>query len=231
VRGFARRRPDVRVTMLRLANVVGPHVVSPMTSYFRLPVIPTVLGFDSERLLVYDGLPEAAGWTYAPQARMDRDIRPSSNPKVDAYIRFKNAKENRLGMPLPRGKVRVYTKDAADGGLEFVGEDLIDHTPKDETVLIKTGQSFDVVGERTQTDFRVDRRGKTMVDGYKITLRNHKDVAVKVEVREHLFRWVNWEMVSASDPFTKVDAKTLKFEVEVPPNAEKTIAYLVRYSW
>ena len=166
-----------------------------------------------------------------PSPRTDKDIRPSSNPKVDVYVRFKNSKENKMGMPLPRGKVRLYKRDDADGGLEFIGEDLIDHTPKDETVLVKVGQAFDVVGERTNTDFSMDSGRKTMVDAYQISVRNHKDVPVKVVVRETLFRWMTWEMVASSDPFKKIDARTVHFEVEVPPGGEKVVTYTVRYTW
>jgi hypothetical protein len=150
---------------------------------------------------------------------------------VDVYVRFKNAKENQLGMPLPKGKVRVYKQDDADGTLEFVGEDLIDHTPKDETVLVKVGQAFDVVGDRTQTTFDVNVDGHVMTEGIKISLRNHKDKPVKVLVKENLFRWVNWDMLASSDPFTKLDARTIVFEVEVPPNGEKVVTYRVRYTW
>src|SRR5262245_12839295 len=125
----------------------------------QLTLFPTARGAKVEKVLVYYGLPEAAYWGFLPEPRTDRDIRSQSNPKVDVYVRFKNEKANQLGMPLPRGKVRVYKADDADGTLEFVGEDLIDHTPKDETVLVKVGQAFDVVGERTQTRFDVDVGG------------------------------------------------------------------------
>jgi hypothetical protein len=197
----------------------------------QLTLFPTARGVAVEKVLVYYGLPEAASWSFVPNPRTDRDIRSSSNPKVDVYVRLKNSKDNRMGMPLPKGKVRVYKEDDADGTLEFVGEDLIDHTPKDESVLVKLGQAFDVVGERTQTDFKIDERGHWLTDTYKITLRNHKDAPVKVIVKENLFRWVNWEVVQKSDDFVKVDARTIHFEVEVPANGEKTITYTARYTW
>jgi hypothetical protein len=197
----------------------------------QITLFPTARGAAVEKVLVYYGLPEAAHWGFLPQPRTDRDVRSGSNPKLDVYVRFRNEKANRLGMPLPRGKVRVYKTDDADGTLEFVGEDLIDHTPKDETVLVKVGQAFDVVGQRTQTDFTLDTRRRTMTDSYRITLRNHKDVPVKVVVRENAFRWTTWEMVQTSDPFTKPDARTLHFDVVVPQNGEKTVSYTLRYSW
>ncbi len=197
----------------------------------QLTLFPTALGATVEKVLVYYGLPEAASWGFFPEPRTDRDIRSSANPKVDVYVRFKNEKANQLGMPLPKGKIRVFQKDDADGTLEFVGEDLIDHTPKDETVLVKVGQAFDVVGDRTQTDFQVDTRAHRMTDAYRIVLRNHKDAPVRVVVRETLFRWTTWEIVAPSDPFVKKDARTIEFEVEVPANGEKTVTYAARYAW
>jgi hypothetical protein len=197
----------------------------------QITLFPPATGVAVEKVLVYYGFPEAAQWGFLPQPRTDRDIRPQSNPKVDVYVRMKNAKENGMGMPLPKGKVRVYKQDDADGTLEFVGEDLIDHTPRDETVLVKLGQAFDVVGERTQTDFRIDTRGRSMTESFRIQVRNHKDAAAKVVVKETLYRWTNWDLLAHTDPFQKVDSRTIHFEVEVPPHGAKTIEYTVRYTW
>jgi hypothetical protein len=195
----------------------------------QLTLFPTARGATVEKVLVYYGFPEAASWGFLPQPRTDRDIRSQSNPKVDVYVRFKNAKANQLGMPLPRGKVRVYKTDDADGTLEFVGEDLIDHTPKDETVLVKLGQAFDVVGERTQVKFGV--AGRTMTETIRVQVRNHKDAPAKVIVKENLFRWLTWQIAETSDPFTKVDARTIHFDLDVPANGEKTVTYTVTYTW
>jgi hypothetical protein len=197
----------------------------------QLILFPTARGVATEKVLVYYGLPDAANWRFVATPQQDRNLGNQSNPKVDVYVRFKNEKANQMGMPLPKGKVRVYKQDDADGTLEFIGEDLIDHTPKDETVLVKLGQAFDVVGERTQTDFKIDTSRDWMDDTYKITLKNHKDAAVKVIVKENLFRWTNWEITQKSDPFTKVDARTIHFEVDVPPNGEKTVTYTAHYTW
>ena len=97
--------------------------------------------------------------------------------------------------------------------------------------MVKVGQAFDVVGDRTQTDFTVDERRRTMTDSYRIVLRNHKDTPVKVLIKENLFRWVNWEILRASDEFKKVDARTITFEVVVPANGEKAVTYTARYTW
>jgi hypothetical protein len=197
----------------------------------QITLFPTAHDVGVEKVLVYYGLPQAASWRFVSEPQQDRNFGNQSNPKVDVYLRFKNAKENNLGMPLPKGKVRVYKADNADGTLEFVGEDLIDHTAKDEKVLIKLGQSFDVVGERTQTDFNMDSGRKTMTDSYRIQIRNHKDQPQKVVIKENLFRWTTWEITKSSDKYEKVDARTIHFEVEVPANGEKTVTYTVRYTW
>jgi hypothetical protein len=198
----------------------------------QLTLFPTARGVATEKVLVYYGLPEAASWSFFPSPQMDREFgKAQGNPKVDVYVRFRNSKDNRMGMPLPKGKVRVYKMDDADGTLEFIGEDLIDHTPKDETVLVKLGQAFDVVGERTQTDFKIDTRRDWIEETFKIQLRNHKDAAVKVIVKENLYRWTNWAITAQSDPFTKADARTVHWEVEVPANGEKTVTYTVKYTW
>jgi hypothetical protein len=202
----------------------------------QLVLFPTAAGVEVEKVLVYYGLPEAQNWGPFPRPQLDRDFGNQSNKKVDVYIRFENREENNLGIPLPAGKVRVFkappgNNGAAGGALEFVGEDLIDHTPRDEKVLIKTGQAFDVVGERTQTNFTRDEGRRTMTESFRIQVRNHKDIDEKVVIKENLFRWLQWEITDASDEFEKIDARTIHFEVDVPARDEKTVEYTVRYQW
>ncbi|RIK69871.1 MAG: DUF4139 domain-containing protein [Planctomycetota bacterium] len=203
----------------------------PQNGTQQITLFPSARGVPIEKLLVYYGLPEAAHWGYFGAPQQDRQFGNQSNKKVDVYLRFRNDEKSRLGMPLPRGKVRVYKQDDADGTLEFIGEDLIDHTPKDEKVLVKLGQSFDVVGERTQTDFRINTDRKVMHESFKIQLRNHKPEAQKVIIKETLYRWSEWEITEKSDPFEKIDARTIHFEVMVPANGEKTVRYSVKYVW
>ncbi len=202
-----------------------------MNTTQQITLFPTARDVGVEKILVYYGLPEASHWGYWAEPMNDRNFGNQSNPKVDVYVRFKNEKANNLGMPLPKGKVRVYKQDEADGTLEFVGEDLIDHTAKDEKVLIKLGQSFDVVGERTQTDFTLDSGRKTMTESFRVQIRNHKDAEQRVVIKENLYRWSGWEIVKHSDPFEKIDARTIHFEVTVPPNGDKTVTYTARYQW
>jgi hypothetical protein len=136
-----------------------------------------------------------------------------------------------MGVPLPAGRVRVSKRDPADGSLEFIGEDRIDHTPRNETLRLQLGSAFDVVGERRQTDFRIDTARKTMSEDIEIRLRNRKDVPVKVLVKENLYRWTNWRITSASNAYDKQDARTIRMPVTVGPDQEAVVKYTVRYSW
>ena len=150
---------------------------------------------------------------------------PPPQQKVSVYLELENAEKNRLGIPLPKGTIRVYKADS-QGSLQFVGEDSIDHTPKDETVSIKTGEAFDVVGERRQTSFtRLSRRSSEV--SWQIVVRNHKDEDVRVRVEEPMYG--DWEVVASTpEQYEKPDAHTLRFEVTVPKNGEVKIGYRVR---
>ena len=161
----------------------------------------------------------------------DRDLGLAMNKKVDVYLEFRNDKQFGLGVPLPAGRLRVSQLDAADGSLEFIGEDRIDHTPKDETVRIKLGSAFDVVGERRQVDFSVDTKARWMEEEIEVKLRNHKDQPVDVIVKENLYRWTNWKLLSRTHEFVKEDARTIHFPVRVAKDGEAVVRYRVRYSW
>ena len=184
-----------------------------------------------EKVLVYYGAPSMHHWAYRSDPMLDRNLGTESNKKVDVYLRFKNEQDAGLGIPLPAGRIRVSKLDPADGSLEFIGEDVLDHTPKDEEVLIKLGSAFDVVGERKQTDFASDRRARTLTESYEIKLRNHKDQRVTVLVKENLFRWANWTITAASHDYDKIDSRTIHFPVTIDPDDEVTITYTVRYTW
>ena len=150
---------------------------------------------------------------------------PPPQQKVSVYLEIENAEKNSLGMPLPKGTIRVYKADP-HGGLQFVGEDSIDHTPKDETVSLKMGEAFDVVGERRQTSFtRLSRRSLEV--SWQIVVRNHKDEDARVRVEEPMYG--DWEVVASTpEQYEKPDAHTLRFEVTVPKNGEVKIGYRVR---
>jgi hypothetical protein len=191
-------------------------------------------GVQTQRLYVYDGAKidrnRYRGWT-PDSIRQDRDYGTQSNPKVWVMREFKNSKENHLGMPLPRGRVRFYQRDD-DGKLEFIGENTIDHTPRDETVRVYTGDAFDLVGERRRTDYQIDTMRNWLDESFEIKVRNRKESgSVEIRIVEHLYRWINWKIVEPSDPFTKTDSQTIEFRVQVPAGQEKVITYKVHYTW
>jgi len=150
-----------------------------------------------------------------------------SNQKVGVFLDFENSEANRLGMPLPAGIVRVYKEDSS-GAQQFIGEDRIDHTPRDETVRIKMGDAFDVVGDRRQMDYSVIS-GCVSESSWQVDLRNHKDEDVEVRVIEPIGG--DWDLISSSHRATRVDAHTFRFDVAVPANGETRVEYRVRVRW
>ena len=152
---------------------------------------------------------------------------PISNQKVGVFLEIANTTQHRLGVPLPRGIVRVY-KAAADKSLQFIGEDTIDHTPKDEKVKIKMGEAFDVVAERTQRDWK--KIGWNLYETeWDVELRNHKKEEVEVTIVEPVPG--DWEVVKSSHNYSKVEAHTLQFVVKVPRDGKATVNYRVRMRW
>ena len=188
-------------------------------------------GIHALRLYVYDGAQvQQYGYYNMEQIRQDQSYGTQSNPKVWVMEEFKNAEANHLGIALPKGKLRFYRRDT-DGHLEFIGENVIDHTPKDETIRIFTGNSFDVVGERKRTNIRVDSARNWMDESFEIRVRNHKKEAVTVRVVEHLYRWTNWKLSEQSQESHKTDAQTVEFPVTIAPDGEQVVTYTVHYSW
>ena len=203
---------------------------------------------------VYDG---SSDYRFYGGLIQDRSYGTQCNKKVRVMREFVNAETNHLGIALPKGKLRFYRRDA-DGQMEFVGEDMIDHTPRNETIRVTTGNAFDLVGERKQTDFEIDFTGnggapvidpatglpasKSIVtknsppppwidETFEIKLRNRKPEPVEFRVVEHLYRWSNWDITAKSDDFKKTDAQTIEFRVPVKPDEERTVTYTVHYSW
>jgi hypothetical protein len=146
---------------------------------------------------------------------------------VQVYYQFRNEERAGLGMPMPAGVVRVYQADSS-GGVQFVGEDRITHTPKDETLNLKIGNAFDVVCEREQTDFEKISSSVYEVE-YEITLRNHKAAPVTVEVNEPVGG--TWRMLQASHPWTKTAAWAAGFTVPVAADGETVLRYRVRVTY
>jgi hypothetical protein len=159
------------------------------------------------KILTYDG------------ARDDQQVRIN--------LEFENSKGNGLGLPLPEGKLRVYKQDS-DRSLEFVGEDPIHHTPRDEKVRVFLGNAFDVVGERKQTDVH-KLTDRSREETYELRVRNHKDKAVQVVAIEHL--WGDWDITQSSHAYHKKDAQTVEFPLTVPADGESVLQYTVRLRW
>jgi hypothetical protein len=160
-----------------------------------------------EKLFVYDG------------ARDDK--------KINVRLEFKNGKAEGLGMPLPKGKVRVYKADT-DRSLEFIGEDDIDHTPTDEKIRLSLGNAFDLAGERTLKDSK-KTGGRSRQDMIEIKLRNHKKETVQITVVEHF--WGDWKIDPSTFPFVKKDARTAEFKVPVAADGESVLAFTVTTKW
>ena len=147
-----------------------------------------------------------------------------SNQKVGVFVELQNSEKNHLGMPLPKGTVRLYKADSS-GALQFVGEDAVDHTPRDEKLSLKVGEAFDVVGDRVQKDWT--QVGSCIGEGsFEVELRNHKDTDVQVELNEPAGG--EWQVLQSSQPFVKVDAATFRFEVKVPARNSAKLSYRVR---
>ena len=170
-------------------------------------------GVKAERVYVFDGLYQGGGVG-----------------KVQVYREFKNAEANKLGLALPKGKVRFYSQDA-DRQLEFVGENQIDHTPKDEIIRVLTGNSFDLVGEHRITNENEDGANRVATQTVEIKVRNRKKEPVEIRVREHAVRSNTWTLTTQSQPHEKKDAQTFEFRVPLQPDEEKVITYTIRYTW
>ncbi len=146
---------------------------------------------------------------------------------VQVFYQFKNEEKAGLGMPMPAGVVRVYQADSK-GGMQFVGEDRIGHTPKDETLNLKIGNAFDVVAERKQIDFEKIASNVYEME-YEVVLRNHKATPVSVEVNEPIGG--TWRMLRTSHEWTKTDAWAAQFNVPVPADGTTTLKYRVRVTY
>ena len=179
-----------------------------------------------KKIYVYDGA--KVGWNWYGRY-WDDNFGRDENKKVNVLLEFENRADRHLGLALPKGKCRVYKRDE-DKSLEFIGEDLIDHTSRDEKVTLYIGDAFDIVGERKQTAFR-KISDRVCEEDFEIKIRNHKDVPVTVEVLEKLYRWSEWKMLSNSHPYEKRNSRTIIFPIEVPKDGEVTITYSVRYQW
>ncbi len=188
-------------------------------------------GIQSQRIYVYDGAQLDQYAYYSPeQIRNDPGYGTASNKKVWVMQEFKNSEANHLGIALPKGRLRFYRRDT-DGSLQFIGENTIDHTPKDETIRVYTGNAFDIVGERKRTNYHVDTNARWMDETFEIRVRNHKKETANIRVVEHLNRCDNWKLIDQSENYKKHDSHTVEFPVTVAPDSEQVVSYTVHYTW
>lgn len=187
----------------------------------------------TKHVYVYDGSrldPARAQYQNWEYLRFQREVGTQSNTKVWVMEEFKNTEANRLGMALPKGRLRFYRQDDS-GALQFIGENTIDHTAKDETIRVYTGNAFDMAAERRRTNFRSDQQQAYVDESFEIKLRNHKREPVDVTIVEHLYRGSGWEITSSSTKYNKKDSSSVEFPVTVPADGEQTVIYTVHYSW
>jgi hypothetical protein len=201
----------------------------PDNSTKQLELFPASVGVACNKQLVFTASPFANPmWGGSPN--FDQNLGATYKGQVGAYLEFANKAENRMGMPLPAGRVRV-NQASVDGSLEFIGEDVIAHTPRNETLRIKLGNSFDIVGERKQVDFKLDTNNKMLDETFEIEVRNRKTSSTEVIVRDYFYRWSTWEVLQSTHKGNKRDQQTMDFMVQIPADGTAKIRYTVRYSW
>ena len=195
----------------------------PQGSVQRLPLLDRARGVACERR--YETRAEYGDWR-PPQPMIDANFNsPAGQQPVIASLRFKNASQAGLGVPLPAGRVRVF-----DGG-DLLGEAVLGHTPANADVSLALGTVFDLTAERSREDFSVDRAGRQMEERISVRVRNAKPEAATVRVVEPLPRWSDWEIVSSTVPAAAKDAQSASFDLAVPAGGEARITYTVRYRW
>lgn len=184
-----------------------------------------------KKVFMYDGLStEWRYWMNNASYRHQGSFGQQSNTNVGVFVTLNNDEKSGLGLPLPKGKVRVYQRDD-EGKEQFIGEDWINHTPKDEEIKLYLGNAFDLVGSRVQKDFKTVISGHVYEETFEIKVRNHKNEAVEVLVYEHPWRWNQWEIVKTTVEYEKIDQSTITFPVRLKKDEEKVISYTIRYSW
>jgi hypothetical protein len=196
----------------------------------QIELFPSAHGVSFRKVYVYDGGPPEEPGQARYEPALSPDFGVGTDPTVEVQLELENRLENGLGLPLPAGRVRIYRTDPTDGAAEFIGEDEVDHTPRDETVRLRLGRAFDVRGARRSTAFEVSHEEHWITESFEIRVRNRKNVPVRVLVREHLRRWVNWR-IETEQEHLKLDATTVEFPVDVPAGAESVVKYTVRYEW
>lgn len=164
------------------------------------------------------------GQRYYYQSRVSE----KQEEKIGVYLELVNSKANNMGIPLPKGTFRVYKKDSS-GSLQFIGEDSIDHTPKDETIRVKIGDAFDIAADRVQTDYRPTSDGSAVEVAFDITVGNHKNEDVVVEDLEPV--WGEWKVISSTLDWQKASATFIRYAIPVKANGKTVLSYRIRTHW
>jgi hypothetical protein len=180
----------------------------------------------TKKLYVYQGF---KGHYYGGR-NMNQNYGQNTQPDVEIYRELENNKDNGLAVPLPAGRMRFYRMDD-DGQLEFTGENTIDHTPKNETIRVYLGNAFDLIGERTRTEFYKHPVRDLIRETFEIEIRNRSEANVTVQVVEPLYRWSNWQIQKPSHKFDKTDSQTIEFLLTVKPDGIQKVSYTVEYTW
>ncbi|HEV2350269.1 MAG TPA: DUF4139 domain-containing protein [Terriglobia bacterium] len=233
-RVYSRPVAEERVMMTKAVPAAAPFAQEPISEYhlYTLNRRTTLQNNETKQisLLASTGVRIDKTFEIDGQEYYYRSIyRPGAPIKdpVQVHIKFKNAEANSLGMPLPAGTVRVYQGDSK-GRVQFIGEDSINHTPKDETIDLHIGNAFDVVEERKQTDYQQFGPHASEM-AYEISIRNHKPDPITVEVNEPIGG--DWTMVDSNFKYEKTAAFAVRFTVPVGADGESVLKYRVRVRW
>lgn len=235
-----RSRPSPERTMYAAADAGATMPEQRTSGEYHAYMLPTAIRITNgatERVALFPQRPkiacerayvveaEAPEWQ-PPQPLIDPGYRGQTGVlPVAVAVTVQNTKAAGLGGPLPAGRVRVFE------GEEFLGESRLDHTPGGGEIRLEVGKAFDLSAERENTDFRVDRSGRTITESFVITLRNAKSVDASIRVVEPLPRWSDWEIVESNVASRKKDARRAEFDVAVPAGGEARLTYTVRYRW
>ncbi len=199
----------------------------PNNSTKQIQLMNRTNGINCERKLVFNATGQRRINYHRPIT--DKGYWAQTEAKIEALLSFHNNTKNQLGVPMPAGRVRVNMADATDGSIEFIGEDNIEHTPKNDKITLKLGHAFDVKGKRVQRNFELTKSG--LIEQIEITINNQKDNIQQVEIIEPMFRWSNWKVTQHDEAYKKLDASNISFVVKVPAETAKSFKYTVQYNW
>ncbi|MDA3933196.1 MAG: DUF4139 domain-containing protein [Gammaproteobacteria bacterium] len=205
---------------------LGRPIDVPDNATKQVELFPTSRAIPCQKHLLVNGSPGFFGGQQLSDAFIG-----ATDVDVQVHYQFSNDKQSGLHVPLPAGRVRISELNQADGELEFIGEDSIGHTPRDETVRLHTGSAFDIKASRKQTDFNIDSRARELTESWEIEVRNRKSTPETVLINENLFRAANWNITQSNQKFSKLNSNLIQFEIQLPAETVRTVTYSVRYTW